>query len=290
MGDTSTGFALCRYRWALAGVVQTKIDCPEWDGHESCDLIVIAEQGLGEQIFYSSMYGSLPAAAIGTDPRLIPLLSRSFPQHRFIHIDSVNVCTTKRSRYVYTVDLAARMLPRANAGAWLTATDPEPYRKALAHNFGDTTKVGLSWRSRNSMFGDAKSIPCTNLLPLVSDPRITAIGLQYGMMAEDIAFWRENGSLLQVVNGLDTTHDLDRLADLIMALDVVVTCSNTTAHLAGALGKRTILIVPADFNLWYWGTGDRSPWYPSVQVIRKPDYASLADTVRKTTVPIDSPA
>ena len=43
-----------------------------------------------------------------------------------------------------------------------------------------------------------------------------------------------------------------------------------TAHIAGALGKKTFLFVPfSQGRLWYWEEeGDQSIWYPSVKIFR----------------------
>jgi len=59
------------------------------------------------------------------------------------------------------------------------------------------------------------------------------------------------------------------LADVIEACDVVLTTSNSTAHLAGALAKDTIIVLPfGRGRIWYWinEKAGRSLWYPSVQI------------------------
>ena len=67
-----------------------------------------------------------------------------------------------------------------------------------------------------------------------------------------------------------TTGDIDGLAALIAACDVVVTVSNVTAHLAGALGKPTFALVSfGQHQLWYWFTGKNCPWYPQVRLFRR---------------------
>jgi ADP-heptose:LPS heptosyltransferase len=58
---------------------------------------------------------------------------------------------------------------------------------------------------------------------------------------------------------------------MIAACDAVVTVSNTTAHLAGALGKPTCVLVPfGHARIWYW-LKDRpdSPWYPHLRLWRQ---------------------
>jgi hypothetical protein len=62
-------------------------------------------------------------------------------------------------------------------------------------------------------------------------------------------------------------------ADLIADLDLVVTVDTGLAHLAGCLGVPTYLLLPfcSEFR---WGLGDRTPWYPSMRLVRQ---AGLGD-------------
>ena len=57
---------------------------------------------------------------------------------------------------------------------------------------------------------------------------------------------------------------------VVCVCDFVITASNVTAHIAGALNKKTYLIAPyTDGRIWYWGIDERkSLWYPSIQILR----------------------
>jgi ADP-heptose:LPS heptosyltransferase len=73
------------------------------------------------------------------------------------------------------------------------------------------------------------------------------------------------------LGNIDNTNDIDGLAGLIAACDLVVTASNTTAHLAGAVGCPTVVFAPyghARFWSWFKDRAD-SPWYPHVRVLRQ---------------------
>jgi len=71
------------------------------------------------------------------------------------------------------------------------------------------------------------------------------------------------------------------LASLINACDFVVTTSNVTAHLAGALNKKTYQILSyTEGRLWYWGINENSSlWYPSIRLLR-------ADNLKDWKTPI----
>jgi ADP-heptose:LPS heptosyltransferase len=76
------------------------------------------------------------------------------------------------------------------------------------------------------------------------------------------------------VPGLDPVADLEGLLAAIEACDRVVTTSNVTAHLAGALGKQTLLVFPGGnppFAYWIFDGEGRTPWYPSVRVVSGPE-------------------
>ena len=71
---------------------------------------------------------------------------------------------------------------------------------------------------------------------------------------------------------IDNFNDLDGHATLIDACDFVITVSNSTAHIAGALGKETYLMLPLGFAaIWYWSNqlDNKSIWYPSISVFQK---------------------
>lgn len=159
--------------------------------------------------------------------------------------------------------------------AWLQA-DPQRtahWRQWLATRFPGKRCVGISWRSTRHLLGDSKSIPLPELQPLLAREDFVCIDLQYGDTTADAGQLRAaTGLALQRAPGLDISNDIDDLAALIAALDAVVSCSNTTAHIAGALGVPTRVLLPGSrYVLWYWGhDGERTPWYPSLRLFRGP--------------------
>ena len=66
----------------------------------------------------------------------------------------------------------------------------------------------------------------------------------------------------------DFIHDYSDTAVVINSLDLIVTVDTSIAHLAGAMGKKVLLLL--DFNNdWRWGYGDNTFWYPSIEIIRQ---------------------
>lgn len=287
-GDYETGYHYCKHRWVVTkqGNLMHAAKCPEWDGEAfGGDLLVMGEQGIGEQVLYASLLNRVENRCImSVDPRLHDLFRRSFPRHLFANHSVLPHFAHDGQRKILVMDLCALLDVRGNPSSWLVADQHKTdiIRAAMDEAMPVKVKVGLSWFSTRERLGDDKSIPAADLLPMMTDPRIGVVNLQYGDINKDAQYWKANGGTLNYLDCIDCTNDLDGLASLIMACDVVVTCSNTTAHLAGALGKRTILLAPGGrFVLWFWGKeGDRTAWYPSIEILRGPPRKSWGELVK----------
>jgi ADP-heptose:LPS heptosyltransferase len=147
--------------------------------------------------------------------------------------------------------------------------------RAQVAAFGGGRRVcGIAWHSANKRFSAAKSIDLAQLRPLLETPDTVFVNLQYGAVdAELEALHAKTGLRIHRIEGLDVREDIDGLAALIDACDAVVTTSNVTVHLAGALGKRGAVLVPhAKGRPWYWHEGDgRSLWYPCLDLFPQHD-------------------
>lgn len=119
----------------------------------------------------------------------------------------------------------------------------------------------------------AKSMSLAEMvLPLSSLP-MHWVDLQYGDTAlERHRLEAQAGVQVQHLDDVDNREDLDGLAALIEACDCVLTVSNTTAHMAGALDKRTWVLRSRIAGFWYWRLGlNRGGWYPSTEVLAQDD-------------------
>lgn len=288
-GDYARGFDLMHNRWAIAldQRKSTQVDCPAWDGKPFAGtLLVSAEQGLGDEILSSSVFEELvrigQRSLVDCEPRLLPVFRRSFPALAFCDRkgqELVNAARAGNCRKVEAIELGRffRRDPAAfpSRPAWLVAdrTRRDALRARLERQFPGKRLVGLSWRSANVYLGDAKSIPLPELAPLLRLPDTVFIDLQYGDTNPDrAALAAATGLTVHHLDDIDTTQDVDGMFALVDALDCVVSSSNTTVHVGGALGKPVFAMIPGTrYSLWYWGLqGERTPWYPTVRLFRGP--------------------
>jgi ADP-heptose:LPS heptosyltransferase len=152
------------------------------------------------------------------------------------------------------------------------------YRERLGLEGGEAPGrprlIGVSWRSfqpkARGELGRRKSSSLQALQSLSQHARL--LDLQYGDTAAERAAFTQAGGRLERLEDLDLFNDLDGLLAAIAACDLVVTTSNVTAHLAGALGKRALVVFLAarpPFHYWASPHG-RSLWYPSVEIVTAP--------------------
>ena len=88
---------------------------------------------------------------------------------------------------------------------------------------------------------------------------------------------------IELLNGveIDQMVDFDTFAAQVAAMDLVVTISNTTAHILGALGVPTFLIL-GTIPIWYWMLDrEDSPWYPSLRLFRQRNRGEWGDVVEQ---------
>ena len=301
LGRFEEGWALYEHRWAAAkGLVPRDYRQPRWNGRRlDGTLLVWSEQGLGDEILHSSMIPELiartPSVVLEVEPRLVTLFARSFPQLSVIglrpdlHAGRVDAQAPLGGlgRYLRT---RWESFPRRERGYLVADRDrANELRRRLA---GDgRLLIGLSWISKAPIGGKAKSAKLSDFETLLRLPGCRFVDLQYGdTLPEREAIRRELGIEVVRLADIDNTNDLDALAALMTACDAVVTVSNTTAHLAGALGRPTWVMVPHGFaRIWYWFKDkDDSPWYPRVRVRRQRKAQPWPDLIAAVTREVSS--
>lgn len=257
---------------------------PDWDGQPLRGaLLLYGEQGLGDEIMFASC---VPDAITTTSPvilqcdmRLGALFQRSFPRARVVATDRVQREKALQPLQPFVAQLAVGSLPRLfrrsrsdfpTHGGYLKA-DPAKiakWRDQLGEAAGGL-RIGLCWRGGMSKLNiTTRSIPLVEWLPILTVPNTQFFSLQHGNVGDDLAALKQTHNIT-VRQFAHTIDDVDELAALIGALDLVISVQSTTVHLTGALGRPCWALVPFSPE-WRYQTEDRHmPWYPSVEVFRQ---------------------
>lgn len=284
-GNFADGWREREWRWrdAKGGPPHRVRGRRLWDGDPHAGrLLVWPEQGVGDHVLYGSMLRDLalrtPEAMIALDARLVPLFRRSFADTRLAFIDEASLPDLDSFDVHIPIGSLTRFFRpstesfRAARFPFLQADPSRVQRLRSPGGTGGRMRIGLSWRSRSPKHGGDKSAPLELFRPLLAVPGALWCSLQYGETAEEIAaVSMAAGISIHEFAGLDLYNDLDGLAAAISGCDVVVTTSNVTAHLCGALGKKTLLLLPRSVGrFWFWQDIDGvSLWYPSIRVLRQ---------------------
>jgi tetratricopeptide (TPR) repeat protein len=258
----------------------------KWPGTEHLgSILVVGEQGIGDQILYASMFQDLISTGnritVSLDARLITLFKRSFSELFFIptkdHLPQIQFDIKEFDYYILQGSIGNYFRKSLDdfKSQPISFLKANPKQKKI---FEEKLLVphkklcGISWRSKNESFGLDKTINLDLLKPIFQIESFKFLNLQYGDVKQELnEFYEKNHILIEEINELDLYQDIDGLASLIDACNVIITSSNVTAHLAGSIGKATFLLVPYSVGkIWYWHEGDRtSIWYPKIRIFRQ---------------------
>jgi len=276
--SVGTQFVVNRPRW----VPQTDLS--------GKSLLVIGEQGLGDEILFGTVLPDVLAAlgpngqlVLAVEPRLLPLMSRSFPSAKLgahatydINQQSVRLVpfVTKPDEIDYWTPMASLLRQYRQSLEAFGKTDrvltADPARiahwQAVLRQAPPGPKIGLLWKSlkmvgaRNQAFS-----PFALWAPILQTPGISLINFQYGDCDEELAWARsELGIEIWQPPGIDLKNDLDDVAALSCALDLTIGFANATTNIAAACGNRVWLISPPD--AWPRLGTKQMPWYPTAEV------------------------
>ncbi|CAN7338285.1 hypothetical protein LJR219_001875 [Phenylobacterium sp. LjRoot219] len=256
-GDLGAGFRRydVRFDRDLGRVAKPALSFPEWRGEPVADrsILIWMEQGFGDQIMFARF--ALVLTAMGADVSILtpPALTRLFRSLPARIIEASGEVTIPRHDYWIMpgsipglLGVTEQTLPRG------------PYLPGAAGGAG----VGVAWR------GDARhpTNPARSLPPEHRDDLLSLPGA-VSLLPEDTG-----------------AADFAETAALIRSLARVITVDTSIAHLAGAMGKPTWVLLMAENCCWRWQGGrEDSPWYGSVRLFRQPapgDWAAVLDAVR----------
>ena len=111
-----------------------------------------------------------------------------------------------------------------------------------------------------------------DLEPILNLKNLTLLDLEYNESKEDkINFYKNKGLKIHRLKDLDYFNDILGVSSIINSCDVIITCSNVNAHISGALGKKTFLLLPiGKGRLLNWSSKKNySLWYPSIKIFQQ---------------------
>ncbi|MBL1234352.1 MAG: tetratricopeptide repeat protein [Rhodobiaceae bacterium] len=266
-----------------------------WNGEPLAgrSLLIWTEQGIGDILRFATCLPDLMANAqeqhstvyLKTEPRLISIFKHAFPG---VHVSSRH--TTQDEEQV-ELHLPIGSLPRLlrptlasfeNKAAYLTpASEPLKAMEAFVNSLPGSCRVGFAWRSGN--MASHRQHHYGTLLdwqPLFAHSNVSVVNLQYGVTEQerdDLAHTLKVP--LHEPEAIDLKDDMEAMAALTAAVDIVISPRTAVAVMAGALGKPTFTYGPASDPMCL-GTR-QMPWFSSMHYEARQSQTPMNETVNK---------
>ncbi|MBX7149032.1 tetratricopeptide repeat protein [bacterium] len=256
---------------------------PRWMGEPLKDkkILIYGEQGLGDEIFFSSCLKQVVSQASQTylecHPKLVTLFEKNFPEAQVrARTDDGSSVWAKDKKIDYQIPVGSLNLYSPFPG--------EAYLKADAHktafwksrlNFlGNKPKIGISWTSKGIDLGSSTRSKFSTEIDwwgdVLKNTQFDFINLQYGDTVKERKFIeREFKQTLHHWDDLDLWNDIDSVAALVSNLDLVISINTATAYLTGALGKKAWVILPYYFGPKA-GINYTDAWFSTMQFFLQP--------------------
>nr|WP_249780516.1 glycosyltransferase family 9 protein [Bradyrhizobium sp. dw_411] len=296
IGNFEAGWAGREARWAVPGLPIDRfgLSQPPWLGKEPIEgktILVFEDEGAGDTIQFAR-YVPLLLRAHGarvilsvTDP-VVPLLAG---------MPGVAQCVSRSVKPLPAYDLHCPItslplvfetrLDTIPSGLGYLPQPEEARRQIwearLSERLGAERKlrIGLVWSGNPNHVNDRnRSFPLRMLSGLLGADA-AFVSLQKNPKPDDAVILEQAG----VIDLTAQLTDFAETAALLSQLDLVITVDTSVAHLAGALGRPTWILLPY-LPDWRWLLGrDDSPWYPTVRLFRQDatrDYGSVVARVR----------
>ena len=219
---------------------------------KNLNLLVIREQGIGDEILYGTIYNDLLMShenvTIECDKRLKNIFCNSFPKFKNSFVEFGKISLNKDLLNNFDAAIYAGSLGKFfrndiknfNNGNYLIPENiliqkSDIELKKLSKKFN----IGISWKSFKNRYANEKSLSLKDLNNIFSSEDCNFINLQYGNVQNEISKYNsEYNKNIVTLKYLDIFNDFDNLASVLKSLDLFITVSNSTAHLAGSIGVK----------------------------------------------------
>lgn len=292
-GRFDPGFKNFDWRFQEPGAWRRPFTQPNWRGdwQDPGQVLIWGEQGIGDEVMYGTLLQEFidrtDACIIECEPRLVPLFERAFRDQTIVARSDPPHPSTSAPEVTSQIaigSLCQWLRPdRDSFGsghAYLSADSQKSetlvrkYRQGLKD---DELVIGVAWESRLhskslqlQYFADTKSCPLTEWGAVFAARPARFVSLQYGDCTDAVRNAADTfGVDFLIDSSVDQFASLDDFAAQISAMDLVISTSNTAAHLAGALGI-PVWVLLSHVPDWRWqAEGEQSLWYPDARLFRQ---------------------
>ncbi len=254
-------------------------------------IYVYAEAGIGDTIFFLRFLPQIikPGTKIlfKPQPELYTLLKETLGKD----IELLNATQepdpstfdyyTQLHSIPSNIKASYTQIPSRNGYLNANAKKVGEFKKAFFDN--PSFKIGIVWQGNPNHTNDKnRSIPLSYFSPLTTIPGVKVYSLQKGYGVEQL---ENNQPNTQITNLDPYLHDFADNAAAIENLDLLISVDTGMAHLGGALGKPTLILLPyvTDWRWFGYSEGDQSCWYSRVKKFRQKKAGNWQEVFERIT-------
>jgi ADP-heptose:LPS heptosyltransferase len=299
-GEWERGWNEYQWRFDLPGnaPLMPPTTQPRWDGtpFDEGTLLLVADQGFGDVIQFSRYIPwaaeRCPNIAVATASEMIPLLRQVYPKAQLFNewrtappFRAFRALSGLPALHGTRPDFVPGQQPYLRADPVRAAT----WRERLARLTPTASRrIGIVWAGRPTHNNDRwRSASLAEFAPLAALPGVALISLQKGPAAAQAGQYFGAAPLVNI--GAEIIDYEDTMA-ILESLDLLVTVDTSVGHVAGAMGRKTIILL-ARAPDWRWLLERTdTPWYPSVTLVRQTTTGVWTDVMAKAAELVRSTA
>lgn len=289
--DYAEGFRMAESRYEIPEAYRYMrielMEKPRWLGEDIADktLLIHGEQGLGDMIMTARYFAHAQQAAkhviVDCPAESIALFEHNFPEMSFTPLDVLKPIQGEFDTWLGTLSLpyvygsVCETIPGKDGYLQIPGDHVSYWRNRVCEcSRPGHIKIGIAWSGFPGHRADRRrSIPWHMVKPLLEqNPEADFYALQV-KVPDDLP-----------ANLHNFTEEMATLSDttaLINEMDLVISVDTSIVHMAGAIGKKTWMLLPYRYE-WRWGLeGESNCWYNSVKVLRQPAPGAWAPILSK---------
>ncbi len=266
-----------------------------WRGETliSKTIVILPEQGLGDELLYASAYYQLinqcQHCYILCDPRLTMLMQRSFPTATCIGIDRQDDSWQQQINQVDYIVLGLSLLyyfsenvqSHQSSQQWprFKTKDTEHWQTYL-NQLPAGKKIGIAWRSMRAyttVNGRSEFYyTLDELSEVLKLKQLYFINLQYDKAEQELDQVYKQYKIKIQQPPLDLIQDAEQVMALMSCLDAVITPESSSHIMSAAVGCETLVLKPAKPNppipIYYEKNNGYSPMFKTVRYFAKQNH------------------
>ena len=263
--------------------------------HQSIDgkrVVIYSQHGAGDYIMSARYFNFVSEKAkeviLFADKSMKRLTEFSFPNIKFVSrsdslpFESYDYATPDMC-LIYNLGMDFYNIPYSDGYFKVDDVLIKEKSKIIEESATGKRKIGLYWQGNPKILKN-RAIKLSNFMPIIENEKNKIFSFQMSDVDKES---HELKSKLNIIDLAPYISDYMDTAAFLKNIDVLITIDTSIAHLAGAIGVKTFLILPYDSEWRWFNDTDTTPWYSSVKIFKQELDSSWSDVINRINEYLD---